>query len=138
MPELLNPSTYSGFYTTLNQIRAKHGLGNITVHTVASKSAATSAQMTTLQNSINEVRNQKESIHNHIQDAGINTTIPNIAKGNRILLSTKTSIETILTNMLNVCHHNATYQSKDFTEYAYCGADEGHCTCDSTDYMVGD
>ena len=134
MAELLNPSTYSGFYTTLNQIRAKHGYSNITTHTVSSDTPATSSQMSTLQNSVNEVK----QTDGHLKDASINTTIPNISKGDRILLDTKTSIETILTNMLNVCHHNAWYQSPDYTQYAYCGADEGYCTCDGTDYMVGD
>lgn len=135
MAELLNPSTYSGFYTTLNQIRAKHGYGNITTHSVSSNTPATSSQMKTLQDSVNEVKTKTDS---HLSDASINTTIPGIAKGDRILLSTKTSIESILTNMLNVCHHNSWHKSPDYVQYAYCGADEGHCTCDSTSYMVGD
>lgn len=63
---------------------------------------ATSSEMSTLQNSIVTV---KTTTDNHIKNATIDTTIPNIAKGDRILLNTKSKIDTILAELLAVCHY---------------------------------
>lgn len=103
MSELLKTTDYSGFYTTLNQVRTKHGARAITAHTVSANSPATASQMATLQSSINQVKTTTDS---HVTAASINTTIPGVAKNDRILLSTKSTINTILSELLAVCHYN--------------------------------
>lgn len=99
----LKATDYNGFYTTLNEIRTKHGASKITAYTASVNTPATSSQMSTLQTSVNTVKNNTDT---HLSSASIDTTIPSIAKGNAILLSTKTKIDTILSQMLSVCHYN--------------------------------
>lgn len=113
MANLLLASQYNGFYSTLNTIRARHGAGAIPVSSVGARTAALSSQMTTLQNSINTVKNTDS----HLQAAAINTTVPNIGKGTKILWSTKTTIDSILNQMLAVCHH-------DSANYTNCNSDD--------------
>lgn len=102
MATLLLKSQYDGWYTTLNQIRAKHRQSNITTYTVAQGSPNLSSQMTTLQNSVTAVKNGEY----HLRRASINTTIPDIAQYQKTLLSTKTSIDNMLSAMLSICHYD--------------------------------
>lgn len=98
----LKATDYNGFYNTLNEIRVKHSAPKITVNTVNPNTPATSGEMSTLQGSINTVKNTDT----HLSGSGIDTTVPGIAKGDRILLSTKSKIDTILSQLLAVCHYN--------------------------------
>ncbi len=128
---LLQSSNYSDWYTRLNQIRTKHRMATITVKTVAQNTPALSSQMSTVQTDINTTKNTEY----HLRKASINTTIPNFAKGNVILLSTKTAIDNILTAMFNVCHYDGSdysgrddHDSSDYTgDNSYDGSHHSGC-----------
>lgn len=122
MATQLLKSQYDGWYTTLNQIRTKHGRPVIPTATVTKNGSALSSQMSTLQASVTNVKNNTDY---HLKNASINTTIPNINKNQSILLSTKTSIDSMLSAMLAVCH----YYSDESDE----SPDDSHCSTDRSD-----
>lgn len=132
MATLTQKTQYDTWYTQLNQVRAKHGRPNIAVSTVNINTPNLSSQMSTLQSSVNTVKTTTDV---HVTNASIDTTIPNIAKGNKVLLSTKTKIDSIISQMLAICHH---YSADYNPHYSSCDGDEGdygsnYRSCDTDD-----
>lgn len=146
MATIFAASDYTDWYTQLNKIRQKHYQTNIPVSTVSKNTPGLSSQMTTLQNSINTVKNGEY----HLRRASINTTFSGTSVGERILLSTKTSINTILTNMYNICHYDGSNYSGDDDHDGYdashvsgCDGHQSYCGgyvsgCDANYYECRD
>lgn len=130
--DLLKNTDYSSWYTRLNEIRSKHGVAQIPTYSVSQNSPALSSQMQTVQSSITTV---KTTTDKHLTDATIDTTVPNIAQGNSVLLSTKSKIDGILTEMYNVCHHNVDYSQYGDDDPVHEGSDHsGEWSYDAVEY----
>ncbi len=101
----LAASTYNGWYTTLNSIRSKHGQAAIATQSVAANTPALSSKMVALQNSINAVKTGEK----HLNASGGDVNIPAPAAGTVILLSVKTRVDSILSTLGNICHHDSVH-----------------------------
>lgn len=131
MPLMNAANDYNAWRNTLINILSKHGKSPANVTgwtgtTVTPNEATTSQQIDNMKNDI--IKSTQALCH---VPAITTLDVGNYSVGSPVLLETKTKIEAKLTEMNNVCHHNADYRnysddnddSHNSGDYTYYGPD---------------